>query len=201
VKCSCLTWVGHVHVHPSWMILKPCYSLGVGLGPLISAQLAGLKEGNCGFLCGIIHIFFLKQSFKILKLHANLIFLTCYSQILEAWKCLFALSSFILLVKVKTYHGVKFSASNVFLVYFLQKFILGGRLIFGPDARSLIVTLLLIIVPIIIFCVFVARHLRHEFSPDNVGYVILVMAIIFTIYVSLLNPLALDKIVFVIWIL
>jgi palmitoyltransferase ZDHHC9/14/18 len=71
-------------------------------------------------------------------------------------------------------------------------------LIFGPDARSLIVTLLLIIVPIIIFCVFVARHLRHEFSPDNVGYVILVMAIIFTIYVSLLNPLALDKIVFVI---
>jgi hypothetical protein len=31
--------------------------------------------------------------------------------------------------------------------------------------------------------------------------VILVMAIIFTIYVSLLNPLALDKIVFVIWIL
>ncbi|KAH8515650.1 hypothetical protein H0E87_004196 [Populus deltoides] len=70
-----------------------------------------------------------------------------------------------------------------------EKFILGGRLIFGPDARSLIVTLLLIIVPIIIFCVFVARHLRHEFSPDNVGYVILVMAIIFTIYVLVLLSL------------
>ena len=86
----------------------------------------------------------------------------------------------------------------IVFAYPLQKFILGGRLIFGPDARSLIVTLLLIIVPIIIFCVFVARHLRLEFKPDNVGYVILVMAIIFTIYVSFLNPLALDKIVFVI---
>ncbi|KAJ6920284.1 protein S-acyltransferase 8-like [Populus alba x Populus x berolinensis] len=67
-----------------------------------------------------------------------------------------------------------------------NKFILGGRLIFGPDARSLIVTLLLIIVPVIIFCVFVVRHLRHEFSPDNAGYAILVVAIIFTIYVLVL---------------
>lgn len=64
-----------------------------------------------------------------------------------------------------------------------NKFIIGGRLIFGPDARSLLVTLLLIIVPVVIFCVFVARHLRHEFSPHNAGYAILVVAIVFTIYV------------------
>ncbi|KAK2659072.1 hypothetical protein Ddye_005605 [Dipteronia dyeriana] len=69
-----------------------------------------------------------------------------------------------------------------------NKFILGGRLIFGPDARSLLVTLLLIIVPVIIFCVFVARHLRHELSPHNAGYAILVVAIVFTIYVSPLKP-------------
>lgn len=69
---------------------------------------------------------------------------------------------------------------------FFQKFILGGRLIFGPDARSVSVTVLLIILPVVLFCVFVARHLRHEFSPYNAGYAILVVAILFTIYVSLL---------------
>ncbi|XP_022767955.1 protein S-acyltransferase 8-like [Durio zibethinus] len=67
-----------------------------------------------------------------------------------------------------------------------NKFILGGRLIFGPDARSLLVTLLLITVPVIIFCVFVARHLQHAFSPHNAGYSILVVAIVFTIYVLIL---------------
>lgn len=66
----------------------------------------------------------------------------------------------------------------------MQKFLFGGRLIFGPDARSLPVTLLLIIVPVIIFCVFVARHLRHEFSSYSAGYAILVMAVLFNIYVS-----------------
>ncbi|CAK9134681.1 unnamed protein product [Ilex paraguariensis] len=66
------------------------------------------------------------------------------------------------------------------------KFFLGGRLIFGPDARSLLVTLLLIIVPIVIFCVFVARHLRHEFLPNNAGYAVLVVAIVYTIYVLVL---------------
>ncbi|XP_061345149.1 protein S-acyltransferase 8-like isoform X2 [Gastrolobium bilobum] len=67
-----------------------------------------------------------------------------------------------------------------------NKFIFGGRLIFGPDARSLLVTLLLIIVPVIIFCVFVAWHLRHEFSSYNSGYAILAVAILFTIHVLVL---------------
>lgn len=60
-------------------------------------------------------------------------------------------------------------------------------MVFGPDARSLSVTLLLIIVPVIIFCVCVARHLRHEFSPHNSGYAILAVAILFTIHVSSAN--------------
>ncbi|XP_004496446.1 protein S-acyltransferase 8-like [Cicer arietinum] len=67
-----------------------------------------------------------------------------------------------------------------------NKFIFGGRLVFGPDARSLLITLSLIIVPVIIFCVFVARHLRHEFSSYYSGYAILVVAILFTIIVLVL---------------
>lgn len=67
-----------------------------------------------------------------------------------------------------------------------NKFFLRGWFIFGPDAKSLLVTLLLIIVPVTIFCALVARHLRHAFSPYNAGYAVLVAAIAFTIYVLLL---------------
>lgn len=66
----------------------------------------------------------------------------------------------------------------------MQKFLFGGRLIFGPDARSLLATLSLVIVPVVIFCVFVARHLRHEFSSYSAGYAIIAVAVLFNIYVS-----------------
>ncbi|KAI9165385.1 hypothetical protein LWI28_013166 [Acer negundo] len=52
-------------------------------------------------------------------------------------------------------------------------FICNGRLVFGPDAKSLVVTLLLIIVPVIVFCTHVARNLLHEVSEYNAGYAIL----------------------------
>ncbi|CAI9301743.1 unnamed protein product [Lactuca saligna] len=64
-----------------------------------------------------------------------------------------------------------------------NKFFLGGRLIFGPDARSLPATVLLIIVPVITFCIFVGRHLRHQFPSYNAGSTIIVAAILFTIFV------------------
>ena len=85
------------------------------------------------------------------------------------------------------YYFLQFLNSYLLSHGFLQKFICGGRLVFGPDARSLFVTLLLIIVPVIIFCVCVASHLRHEFSSYNSGYAILAVAILFTIHVSSVN--------------
>ncbi|KAI4339688.1 hypothetical protein MLD38_024601 [Melastoma candidum] len=63
-----------------------------------------------------------------------------------------------------------------------NRFVLGGRLIFGPDAKSLIITLALIVVPVVIFCVFVAWHLRHEFGLYDAGYSVMAVAICFTIY-------------------
>ncbi|RZC44100.1 hypothetical protein C5167_037047 [Papaver somniferum] len=62
-----------------------------------------------------------------------------------------------------------------------NKFFFGGRLVFGPDAKSLLVTVLLILIPSVLFCTLVVRHIRHEFN--NAGYAILVVAILLAIYV------------------
>lgn len=69
-----------------------------------------------------------------------------------------------------------------------NKFLFGGRLILGPDAKSLFFTVLLISVPVVIFCVFVAWHLRHahQFTSYDAGYAIMVVAIVFTVNVLVL---------------
>ncbi|KAH9717888.1 protein S-acyltransferase 8 [Citrus sinensis] len=63
-----------------------------------------------------------------------------------------------------------------------------GRLIFGPDAKSIVVTLLLILVPIVTFCSNVARNLLHEVSTYTTGYAIMGVAIMLTVYVSSSKP-------------
>eukprot|EP00252_Welwitschia_mirabilis_P010289 TRINITY_DN23488_c0_g1_i1.p1 TRINITY_DN23488_c0_g1~~TRINITY_DN23488_c0_g1_i1.p1 ORF type:complete len:442 (-),score=68.61 TRINITY_DN23488_c0_g1_i1:562-1887(-) len=67
-----------------------------------------------------------------------------------------------------------------------NKFFLCGRLIFGPDVRSLVITIFLIVVPVVIFCIFVASNLLHKFQSYNSGYAILIIAIVYTSYVLLL---------------
>lgn len=65
----------------------------------------------------------------------------------------------------------------------MQIFLLQGRLIFGPDVRSLFFTIFLIVVPVIVFCVFVARKLMDDF-PHDWGISIVVLVVGFTLFVS-----------------
>ncbi|KAB5520905.1 hypothetical protein DKX38_025224 [Salix brachista] len=61
-------------------------------------------------------------------------------------------------------------------IFFLQ-----GRFIFGPDVRSLALTIFLIVAPVALFCIFVARKLMDDFS-DDWGISIMAVAVVFTIY-------------------
>ncbi|CAA6659644.1 unnamed protein product [Spirodela intermedia] len=66
-----------------------------------------------------------------------------------------------------------------------NKFFLGGRFIFGPDVRSLVLTVFLIVVPVILFAVFVSQQLVHEFH-HHLGNLIIAIAVVFAAYVLLL---------------
>lgn len=65
----------------------------------------------------------------------------------------------------------------------LQRFFLCGRLIFGPDVRSLAVTVFLIVAPAVCFCVFVGRHLLNHFA-NHAGIAIVAVTVVYTVYVS-----------------
>jgi hypothetical protein len=82
-----------------------------------------------------------------------------------------------------------FYASAEVLIIFIshvQIFFLQGRFIFGPDVRSLGLTIFLIVAPVAVFCVFVARKLMDNFS-HHLGISIMVVAVVFTVYVSSLS--------------
>ena len=81
---------------------------------------------------------------------------------------------------------IAFSNFNCFFfLLFFQIFFLQGRFVFGPDVRSLALTICLIAVPVTIFCIFVARKLMDDFSDSWWGVSILAVAVVFTIYVSI----------------
>ncbi|CAK7336782.1 unnamed protein product [Dovyalis caffra] len=61
-----------------------------------------------------------------------------------------------------------------------NKFLLQGRLIFGPDARSILLTIFLIVAPVAVFCVFVARKLIDDFSL-HLGISVVFFVIVLTL--------------------
>ncbi|KAH7516831.1 hypothetical protein FEM48_Zijuj10G0176600 [Ziziphus jujuba var. spinosa] len=60
-----------------------------------------------------------------------------------------------------------------------NRFCLKGRLIFGPDVRSLFLTVFLIVAPVILFCAFVSNRLIDDI---NHGELIVIICVVFTIY-------------------
>ncbi|OWM89824.1 probable protein S-acyltransferase 7 [Punica granatum] len=66
-----------------------------------------------------------------------------------------------------------------------NRFCFGGRVIFGPDARSLFLTISLILVPVILFCAFVSQRLIREFH-HHWGSVIVAICVIFAAYIIFL---------------
>lgn len=73
-----------------------------------------------------------------------------------------------------------------FFLILCQKFFCGGRFIFGPDAASLLLSVVLIGGPAIAFCVKVYTQIEHM---DNVHqcnwYPVLVLGVLLTILVSI----------------
>ncbi|MCL7051076.1 hypothetical protein MKW94_006067, partial [Papaver nudicaule] len=62
-----------------------------------------------------------------------------------------------------------------------NRFFLQGRFIFGPDVRSVALTIFLIAAPVTVFCVFVAKKLMDVYS-HHLGISIMVVAVAFTLY-------------------
>ncbi|KAK1353975.1 S-acyltransferase [Heracleum sosnowskyi] len=65
-------------------------------------------------------------------------------------------------------------------------FLLGGRLIFGPDAIYILRSVFFIVAPAVVFCVFIAQKSIDEYSDRFFGISIMVVAVLLTICVLVL---------------
>ncbi|KAK4779595.1 hypothetical protein SAY87_015701 [Trapa incisa] len=62
-----------------------------------------------------------------------------------------------------------------------NRFCCGGRIIFGPDARSLYLTISLILVPVFLFCASLSQTLIRELH-HHMGHLIVAVCAFFTVY-------------------
>jgi palmitoyltransferase ZDHHC9/14/18 len=76
---------------------------------------------------------------------------------------------------------IKSNISSALLNF--QIFCLGGRLIFGPDYRSILLTISLITVPVILFAVFICKRLADEVDYF-LGNLVLSISVILCVHVS-----------------
>lgn len=81
--------------------------------------------------------------------------------------------------------------SAFYFFAFFQKFLCGGRLVFGPDVASLFLTTLLIAGPAITFCVKIYLKIKDG-SHDAQWYPVLIVGLILAVLVNILDSLFLD---------
>ncbi|KAK9117748.1 hypothetical protein Sjap_016695 [Stephania japonica] len=65
-----------------------------------------------------------------------------------------------------------------------NKFFLEGRLVFGPDVRSLPFTIFLIAAPVVFFCIFVSQRLINQFQ--HIGNLIVAFPAVFTVFIIII---------------
>ncbi|KAK9120271.1 hypothetical protein Scep_018364 [Stephania cephalantha] len=65
-----------------------------------------------------------------------------------------------------------------------NKFFLEGRLVFGPDVRSLVFTIFLITTPVLFFCIFVSQRLINQFH--QIGDLIVAFPALFTVFIIII---------------
>ncbi|XP_048430745.1 probable protein S-acyltransferase 6 isoform X2 [Pyrus x bretschneideri] len=66
-----------------------------------------------------------------------------------------------------------------------NKFCFNGRIILGPDSRSLFLTVSLIVVPVILFCAFLSQGLIHQL-PLYIGILVVALCPVLAVYVVIL---------------
>jgi hypothetical protein len=85
---------------------------------------------------------------------------------------------------------ILFFINSFFFVPFIQRFLCGGRLVFGPDVASLFLTTFLIAAPAIAFCVKMYLKAKHE-KANNGDHLfwcpVVIVGSILTILVNTFN--------------
>lgn len=82
-----------------------------------------------------------------------------------------------------------FFTNSAFFSTSFQKFLCGGRLVFGPDVASLFLTTFLIAGPAIAFCIKIYLKTKKA-SDDALWFPVLIVGLFLTVMVNTLDSLS-----------